>query len=101
MSGSGGGGMSNLRRQASMLKLLGGEVYTEHYQQKKELGRGKFGVVYQVNRPYIVFFVSIICNVVMKIVLKPDGYVLVFSQKISWLLGVVLKSIFYETVLID
>ena len=50
MSGSGGGGMSNLRRQASMLKLLGGEVYTEHYQQKKELGRGKFGVVYQVNR---------------------------------------------------
>jgi len=40
--------MSNLRRQASMLKLLGGEVYTEHYQQKKELGRGKFGVVYQV-----------------------------------------------------
>jgi len=31
-----------------MLKLLGGEVYFQQYEEKKELGRGKFGVVYQV-----------------------------------------------------
>ena len=90
--------MSNLRRQASMLKLLGGEVYTEHYQQKKELGRGKFGVVYQVNRyaHLIAFFVS---NAVMKILLKnqmeEEDTVLVFSQKISCFLAVDLKSIFF------
>jgi len=31
-----------------MLKLLGGEIYLRNYEQKKELGRGKFGVVFQV-----------------------------------------------------
>ena len=31
-----------------MLKLLGGEVYFQQYEQKKELGRGKFGVVFRV-----------------------------------------------------
>ena len=31
-----------------MLKLLGGEIYLQNYEQKKELGRGKFGVVFQV-----------------------------------------------------
>jgi len=31
-----------------MLKLLGGEVYFQQYEEKKELGRGKFGVVFQV-----------------------------------------------------
>lgn len=40
--------MSTLKKQASMLKLLGGEVYLQNYEQKKELGRGKFGVVFQV-----------------------------------------------------
>ena len=40
--------MKELKKQASMLKLLGGEVYFQQYEQKKELGRGKFGVVFQV-----------------------------------------------------
>jgi len=40
--------MSTLKKQASMLKLLGGEIYLQNYEQKKELGRGKFGVVFQV-----------------------------------------------------
>ena len=31
-----------------MLRLLGGEIYLQNYEQKKELGRGKFGVVFQV-----------------------------------------------------
>jgi len=40
--------MKELKKQASMLKLLGGEIYLQQYEEKKELGRGKFGVVFQV-----------------------------------------------------
>ena len=40
--------MKELKKQASMLKLLGGEKYFQQYEEKKELGRGKFGVVFQV-----------------------------------------------------
>ena len=40
--------MLTLKKQASMLKLLGGDIYLANYEQKKELGRGKFGVVFQV-----------------------------------------------------
>ena len=46
--GRSGRNMKELKKQASMLKLLGGEVYFQQYEQKKELGRGKFGVVFQV-----------------------------------------------------
>jgi len=37
-----------LSRQVSRIDLQEGELYSLHYDQRKELGRGKFGVVYHV-----------------------------------------------------
>ena len=37
-----------LARQVSRIDLQQGELYSQHYDQRKELGRGKFGVVYHV-----------------------------------------------------
>jgi len=37
-----------LSRQVSRIDLQEGELYSVHYDQRKELGRGKFGVVYHV-----------------------------------------------------
>ena len=35
-------------RQVSRIEIQQGDLYPQHYDQRKELGRGKFGVVYHV-----------------------------------------------------
>lgn len=40
--------MKALTRQVSRIDLQEGELYNQHYDQRKELGRGKFGVVFHV-----------------------------------------------------
>jgi len=37
-----------LTREVSRIDLQEGELYAQHYDQRKELGRGKFGVVFHV-----------------------------------------------------
>jgi len=41
-------GHGGLGRQVSRIDLQEGDLYSLHYDQRKELGRGKFGVVYHV-----------------------------------------------------
>jgi len=41
-------GIKGLTKQVSRIDLKEGALYAEHYDQRKELGRGKFGVVYHV-----------------------------------------------------
>jgi len=40
--------MKALKREVSRINLKDGEFYAQSYDQRKELGRGKFGVVYHV-----------------------------------------------------
>lgn len=40
--------MKALTREVSRIDLQEGNLYKQHYDQRKELGRGKFGVVYHV-----------------------------------------------------